>query len=66
MTHSHTLTNDSQKRNLLKHESTITYKHDLNDTDIDNNKHTMIYTLTYTMIPKRTNQNTYKKNNEND
>ena len=62
MTHSHTLTNDSQKRNILKHERTITYKHDLNDTNIDNNRHTIIYTLTYTMILKRTNQKTYKKN----
>ena len=60
MTHSHTLTNDSQKRNILKHESTITYKHDLNDTNIDNNNYTMIYTLTYTMILERTNQKTYK------
>ena len=55
MTYSHTLTNDSQKRNILKHESTITYKHDLNDTNIDNNRHTIIYTLTYTMILKQTN-----------
>ena len=61
MTHSHTLTNDSQKRNILKHESTITYKHDLNDTNIDNNRHTIIYTLTYTMILKRTNQKTYRR-----
>ena len=60
MTHSHTLTNDSQKRNILRHESIITYKHDLNVTNIDNNKHTMIYTLTYTMILERTNQKTYK------
>ena len=62
-THIHIHTNDTQKRNPLKHRRTMTYTNALNQTKIDNNKYVFIYTMTYTMTFKKRNQKTYNRIN---